>query len=286
MKIKRIITAFLMSAIAMTTASVLSVDAAADTETKGTAYLAFTNGNGVENLSAGDVEGSVNADITGTGKYSVSVPVSSSPGELKDGGWFMAVQTDININDYDFEITIDSIKFDDKDITYKGASDGSVTTAQDGTSFRYSIYDQWTSENKTNDVEFDIADSPSESVTVNFTVTKFEAKEKDETTASETSGTEETSASDTSSTESTSEETSETDASSSNSESATKTTSTTTAKTTSSSSKATTAVSTTQATVNTTASAETTPSTGVTGVAGLVALAGLATGIAGFSRKK
>lgn len=283
MKIKRIITAFLMSAIAMTTASVLSVDAAADTETKGTAYLAFTNGNGVENLSAGDVEGSVNADITGTGKYSVSVPVSSSPGELKDGGWFMAVQTDININDYDFEITIDSIKFDDKDITYKGASDGSVTTAQDGTSFRYSIYDQWTSENKTNDVEFDIADSPSESVTVNFTVTKFEAKEKDETTASETSETEETSASDTSSTESTSEETSETDASSSDSESAK---STTTAKTTSSSSKATTAVSTTQATVNTTASAETTPSTGVTGVAGLVALAGLATGIAGFSRKK
>ena len=309
MKIKRGVTAFLASAIAMTTMSVLSIDASVDINTEGTKAQISVLGIGDSKGDEGEI-----IDIIGTGEYAISIPVNFSSSELQDEDWYITIQTNVKVDEYDFEIGIQNIYFDNEEITYKGSSDDAFMP-EDGI-FRYNIYKK--------DVEFDIADSSFTKITVNFDVTKFEAKDGTTTTETsqtedttetsdttdttiteatssteETSPTEETSdTTDASGTESTSstEETSATDASSSNSESTSSTTrpsgstkptsTTTTARTTSSTPKTTTAASTTQATANTTATADTTPPTGVTGVAGLVALAGIATGIAGFSRKK
>lgn len=126
--------------------------------------------------------------VTGDGSYSLELTFNEAT-ESKSGTGALIMSTDINAFDYDpngvpantgINITIDSIKIDDKEVEYTGPSDGAFTLNDDGSTLRYNIYNVWG--NSVEDMSFDF--SVEKNIVVNFSVSGLSSTAPDVTTTS------------------------------------------------------------------------------------------------------
>ena len=170
MKLKKIIasivaTSLVGSAFAMTSVTTASAD------TIGHAWLAFSNGL-AQNWKMEDAGGYI--DINGNGSYTLSYDIA--PENAAESILFLSISTDINIYQQDatetplydeMTFSIDSILVDGVQIAYNGPSAGANNTEDDGSSFRFTIFDEWSSRN-IRDIDSQVVNSSN--ITVNFEV--------------------------------------------------------------------------------------------------------------------
>ena len=128
-------------------------------------------------------------EVTGDGSYSIELTFDKTT-ESKSGTGALIMSTDINAFDYDeggvpaktgINITIDSIKIDDKEIEYTGPSEGAYTLNDDGATLRYNIYNVWG--NSVEDISFDF--TVEKNIVVNFSVSGLDRDTPAVTTATD-----------------------------------------------------------------------------------------------------
>ena len=177
MKLKKLLAGVTSAILVGTTMAVTGVCTTASADTIGHAWIMMQDGDpsanaGVSNWNANDPAGSI--DITGNGSYTITLNVPDGCGAEQID--FLGISTDINIyqqNAQEAEIyknmsfNITSITVDGVAIGYSksGSADG---TNDDGSTYRLSIYDTWSSRN-VQDIDNKV--SCASNVTINFDVT-------------------------------------------------------------------------------------------------------------------
>ncbi len=171
MKLKKLLAGITSAILVGTTMAVTGVCTTASADTIGHAYIIFSNGL-AQNWKASDPGGSI--DITGNGSYTISYDIA--PENAAESILFLGIETDINTyqqNAQEVEIyknmsfNITSITVDGVAINYNKSA-GADGTDDNGSNYRLSIYDTWSSRN-VQDIDANVVNSSN--ITINFDVT-------------------------------------------------------------------------------------------------------------------
>lgn len=187
MKLRKLVAGFLVASLISTTMAFASTSINANADTIPTSYKASLQGQLGEAEYLVDKGTASYIDVKTDGNYSISLNYSGEDTEITKDNLYLILGLDFNLHnikssddtmlsDSGIKMSISSVTVDGNSINYHGSpTENAFRVSDDNTTIRFNIYNTWSANQQTEDVDVPFSVKNGSILTVNFNISGLDS---------------------------------------------------------------------------------------------------------------